>query len=151
MSCVPQARTPWGWAVPPEECGCGALPDWDFRDCDLQPSGDELRDAVVASLFMNAKDDERSPAGGWWGAEFVGDGAGSRLWTLQGATANTDYVVRGERYIREALEWLRTSGAIASYRVSGDLIDGAPVFDVKLYGRSGDVMFAERFERLWNG
>ena len=151
MSCVPQSRLPWGWALPPEECGCGSLPDWDFANCDLQPSQDELRDAVITSLFMQAKDKEQTPAGGWWGAEFIEGGAGSRLWTLDGNSVDDRYIVRAERYAREALEWLRNIGAIAGLRVFGDIVNGAPVVSIELYGESGDVIYSDNFERLWNG
>lgn len=151
MSCVPQSRLPWGWAIPPEECGCGSLPDWDFSNCDLQPAENELRDAVIASLYMGAKDRERTPSGGWWGAEFMEAGAGSRLWTLDAAAANSDYVVRAERYAREALEWLRDIGAVGGIRVFGDIINDQPVISIELCSRSGDVVYSDRFERLWNG
>ena len=151
MACIPQTHVPWGWAIPPEECGCGAVPDWDFRDCDLQPSDNELRDAVVTSLMMNAKDTERTPSGGWWGAEFMGQGAGSRLWTLDGASVDNDFITKAERYTREALEWLRDIGAVGGLRVLGQIIDGQPVIDIELCSRSGDVVFSDRFERLWNG
>ena len=71
---------------------------------------DDLETAVLLSLFLDARDDDRAPdARGWWAGTI-----GSKLWTLYPSKATEATRSDAERFAQDALAWMVDEGVAQS-------------------------------------
>ena len=76
-----------------------------------------LKSAVTLSVYTDAWVDGQR---GWWGDTYQGDQpiADSKLWTLIGAKATHENRLKGEHYIKHAVQWLIDDGHFDSIDVT---------------------------------
>jgi phage gp46-like protein len=92
---------------------------------------------------------------GWLGDSFdVQSGEtpiGSRLWLLRRSALTEGMEVTVEDYVREALQPLIDQEAVVSIdvNVTIDRAKSRLDFQVKLYGRRGQLVYDQKFEYLW--
>jgi phage gp46-like protein len=103
--------------------------------------GDELRTAVIVSLFTDAPawpdDDvpEGVDRGGWWGDAYPEPGArgplGSRLWLLQLGPVLPATPTRARLYALEALAWMVADGVASAVEAEATR-NGAGRVDIRI-------------------
>lgn len=120
-----------------------------------------LNTAIMISLFTwrRAEPSDVLPAGtdpqGWWG-----DGVdiqdsetkiGSRLWLLIRAPLSQATEQLAENYAYEALQPLIDQGAVAKFVCTAvaQPVEGFLTLAVNAYSQSGQLIYAQKFERLW--
>ncbi|MEE4417572.1 phage GP46 family protein, partial [Klebsiella pneumoniae] len=76
---------------------------------------------------------------------------GSRLWLLYRSPLNTETARKAEDYAYEALQPLIDQGAVAKFVCSAtvDVVPGHLVLDVKAYSQSGQLIYDQKFDRIW--
>jgi phage gp46-like protein len=93
---------------------------------------------------------------GWFGDSFdlaEGETAlGSKLWLLRRRAIFDGIEIEVEDYVRSALQTLLDQGAVASIdiAVNSDRARNRVDFEVSLYGRSGNLAFAQKYQLLWD-
>ncbi|GAB7002305.1 phage GP46 family protein [Bradyrhizobium viridifuturi] len=120
-----------------------------------------LNTAILISLFTwrRAEVYDQLPSGtdpkGWWGDNIDLDEnetkLGSRLWLLYRSPLNTETARKAEDYAYEALQPLIDQGAVAKFVCSAtvDVVPGHLVLDVKAYSQSGQLIYDQKFDRIW--
>ncbi len=110
------------------------------------------RRADPADILPNDSGDRR----GWWGDSVRLEGEpeqplGSRLWLLERGRLNEATRQAAEDYAREALEVLRTQGAVGGTDVAAaiDWTRNAVIIDVAHYGVDGSRIYLQRFGVVW--
>lgn len=92
---------------------------------------------------------------GWLGDSFdiqAGETPiGSRLWLLRRSALVEGVEVTAEDYVREALQPLIDQDAVASIDVTVvvERTRNRLTFQLKLYGRRGQIVYDQKFEYLW--
>ncbi len=76
-----------------------------------------LKSAVTMSVYSDAYVDGQR---GWWGDTYQGDRpiANCKLWTLMGARATPENRLKGEQYIKDAVQWLIDDGHLDSIDIT---------------------------------
>jgi phage gp46-like protein len=120
-----------------------------------------LNTAILISLFSwrRAEDYDKLPSGtdpkGWWGDNIDLDDnetkLGSRLWLLFRAPLNAETGKRAEDYAYEALQPLIDQGAVAKFVCAAtvDQVKGSLILAVAGYSRDGQLIYSQKFERIW--
>lgn len=106
-------------------------------------TGNELRTAVVLSLFSDARAQETDgyeplEQRGWWGNAFPlvpGDEFGSRLWQCRRMKATRANVEKARRWAAEALKWMLEDGLATELAVEAE------------HQRPGTIAMAVRIRR----
>lgn len=96
-----------------QRTGGDCCPDW-LIECQNFSCEGSLYDAVVTSLFTEARD-VSCGQGGWW----CEPARGSRLHTIQ--TSNvSEAIALAEEYAAEALSWLQQDGVVSDLSVTAE-------------------------------
>ena len=120
-------------------------------------TGDDLKNAVLISLFSWARADEgetdaSSPRYGWWGDLFADTPLGSKLYLLRRAKITPETLMRAREYILDALSWMVRDGVAAdvSADVSRSSFDLLRVDAVVTITRPDNATESVRFTDLWS-
>ena len=120
-----------------------------------------LHTAILISLFTwrRAEPYDVLPGSndpqGWWGdaidLEDDETKLGSRLWLLYRGLLNDQTARTAEDYCYEALQPLIDQGAVAKFVVNArpEIVKGWLVIAVDGYSQSGQLIYSQKFERLW--
>jgi phage gp46-like protein len=120
-----------------------------------------LHTAILISLFTwrRADPSDKLPSGadpkGWWGdtidLEENETRIGSRLWLLLRSTLSENTARLAEDYAYEALQPIIDQGAVARFVCTAevDVVSGYLALDVKAYSQSEQMVYDQKFERLW--
>lgn len=110
-----------------------------------------LTDRRVEKSELRSGDENR----GWIGDSFdLMDGEtaiGSRLWLLRRSALHDGIETLAETYAREALAPLLAQKAVVrvDVKATADRAKNQLDLDIRLYGRDGAMIFAEKFGLLW--
>jgi len=90
--------------------------DLAYTGNDLQ-TDHSLNSAITLSVYSDAWVDGQR---GWWGDRYQDDRpvAACKLWTLMGAKPTHDNRLRGEQYIKEAVQWLLDDGHLDQIEIT---------------------------------
>jgi phage gp46-like protein len=120
-----------------------------------------LNTAILISLFTwrSAEPYDQLPSGtdpkGWWGDAIDLDEnetkIGSRLWLLYRSPLTDETARRAEDYAYEALTPLVTQGAVARFVCTATAypVKGWLALDVKAFSQAGQLIYDQKFERIW--
>ena len=120
-----------------------------------------LNTAILICLFTwrRAEPSDVLPAGtdpkGWWGdsvdLQENEQPIGSRLWLLLRSTLDANTANLAQDYANEALQTLIDQGAVARFDVvaTPDILNSYLVLDVKGYSQDGQLIYDQKFTRLW--
>ena len=116
---------------------CGPLCTDVAINCGYLVQGNDLQNAILISLFTDARDplrpDETGNPRGWWGDDAIG----SRIWTLDHAIQLPETLRLAEDYAKEALAWLNKDGVAASVSVAASYEGCYLVLDIGICRPNG--------------
>lgn len=117
--------------------------------------GNDLQTAILISLFTDRLADASDETDdgnrrGWWGDLEQDYRVGSRLWLLRRQKLTTQVALKAEAYAREALQWLKDDGVVASLDVEAWIVPPDRLYMTIAYQRpDADTTEYQKFYRVW--